>query len=60
MTYQQTLLLFVDDTKLIKMLLSMMSYSEVSHLISWSEKWQLKFNAPKWTEKYQTLYDIEY
>ena len=42
------LLLFADDTKLIKMLLSKMSDSELrndlNHLISWSEKWQLKFN----------------
>ena len=46
-----TLLLFADDTKLIKMLLSMMSHSELqndlNHLISWSEKWQLKFNTSK-------------
>ena len=45
------LLLFADDTKLIKMLLSMMSHSELqndlNHLISWSEKWQLKFNTSK-------------
>ena len=36
------LLLFADDTELIKMLLSKMSYSELqndlNHLISWSEK----------------------
>ena len=43
------LLLFEDDTKLIKMSLSAMSHSELqndlNHLISWSEKWQLKFNT---------------
>ena len=43
--------LFADDNKLIKMLLSMMSHSELqndlNHLISWSEKWQLKFNTSK-------------
>ena len=43
--------LFADDTKLIKMLLSMMWRSELqndlNHLISWSEKWQLKFNMSK-------------
>ena len=64
------LLLFADDTKLIKMLLSMMSHSELqndlNHLISWSEKWQLKFehvemqSASFWTVRYQTLYDDEY
>ena len=45
------LLLFPDDTKLIKMLLSMMSDSELqndlNHLISWLEKRQLKLNASK-------------
>ena len=45
------LLLFADDTKLINMLFSMMSHSELqndlNHLISWSEKWQLKFNWSK-------------
>ena len=45
------LLLFADDAKLIKMLLSMMSHSELqndlNHLISWSEKWQLKFTKFK-------------
>ena len=47
------LLLFAGDTKLIKVLLSMMSHShselqnDLNHLISWSEKWQLKFNTSK-------------
>ena len=45
------LLLFADDTELIKMLLSKMSYSELqndlNHLISWSEKWHLKFDTSK-------------
>ena len=45
------LLLFADDTKLIKMLLSKMSHCELqndlNHLISRSEKWQLKFNTSK-------------
>ena len=40
------LLLFADDTKLIKMLLSMMSNSEfqndLNQLISWSQKFKLK------------------
>ena len=64
------LLLFADDTKLIKMLLSMMSHSELqndlNHLISWSEKWLAKIqhvemqSASFWTVRYQTLYDDEY
>ena len=45
------LLLFADDTKLVKMLLSKMSHCELqndlNHLISRSEKWQLKFNTSK-------------
>ena len=41
------LLLFADDTKLMKMLLSMMPQNDLNHLISWSEKWQLKFNTSK-------------
>ena len=40
------LLLFADDTKLIKMLLSVMSNSEfqneLNQLISWSQKFKLK------------------
>ena len=48
-------LLFADDIKLIKMLLSKMSHCELqnnlNHLISRSEKWQLKFN----TSKYKVL-----
>ena len=45
-------LLFADDPKLIKMLLSKMSHCELqndlNHLISRSEKWQLKFNTSKY------------
>ena len=45
------LLLFADDTKLIKMLLSKKSHSELknvlNHLISWSEKLLLKFSTTK-------------
>ena len=39
------LLIFADDTKLIEMLLSVMSHSELQNdlnrLVSWPEKWQL-------------------
>ena len=39
------LLLFADDTKLIKMLLwKIITRNHLNHLISWSEKWQLKLN----------------
>ena len=45
------LLLFADDTKLIKMLLSVMSNSEfqndLNQLISWSQKFKLKFDTSK-------------
>ena len=40
--------LFADGTKLIKMLLSITSFTELqnglNNLIFWSEKWQFKFN----------------
>ena len=53
-TYQQTLLPSYYFLQMIPnwlMMSSMMSHSELqndlNHLISWSEKWQLKFNTSK-------------
>ena len=65
-----TLLLFADDTKLIKMLLSMMSHIELqnnlNHFNITVRKMAVKIqyvemqSASFWTGRYQNIYDVEY
>ena len=60
------LLLFADDIKLIKMLLSIMSHSELQNDLVMVRKMAVKIqnveiqSALFWTDRYQTLYDVEY